>query len=74
MEKDLIFIERAYDMKDSFIKAIKRVLEDIDGNFTYTWIIKALQCMDMNNWTIENYLFMKYWEEFISKLLEIWQD
>ena len=36
MGKDLIFIERAYDMKDEFIKAIKRVLEDIDGDFTYT--------------------------------------
>lgn len=68
MKTDLIFMKRCYDMKPYFLYEIERQLNDLWNDRTFTWIIEALQCVDMSNWNIENYLLMKYWESFITEI------
>lgn len=62
-------MKRAYDMKPYFIFEIEKQIEEWWFTWTIPWIIEAIQCIDMNNWNIENYLFMKYWEAFILEIL-----
>ncbi len=69
MKNDLIFMKRCYDMKPFFLYEIEKQIEEWDFTWTLPWIIDALQCIDMNNRTIETYLFMKYWEAFLSEIL-----
>ena len=69
MKNDLIFMKRVYDMKPYFLYELERIIEDVQLSRTFTWIIDAIQCIDMSNWNVENYLFMKYWEAFISEIL-----
>lgn len=69
MKNDLIYLKWSYDMKQYFLKEIERVIKDINWAWSFTWIVDAIQCIDMSNWNIENYLFMKYWEVFISEIL-----
>lgn len=66
---DLIFMKWSYDMKPYFLKKVEWVIWEINWSRTFTGIVDALQCIDMNNRTIETYLFMKYWEAFISEIL-----
>lgn len=74
MRKDLIFMKRAYNLYDGFIKNLQRICEENDIVWDISWIIEAIQYIDWNNYNIEHYLFMKYWEAFISEILQISND
>lgn len=74
IKNDLVFIKRSYDMYDDFIDDIKKLIE-------YNWLV-----WDLSNiiyvfsgviWTyhpIENYLFLKYGEQFVLECFNIWND
>lgn len=74
MKKDLIFMKRAYNLYNGFIAELKRQCEENDIVWDISWIIEAIQYIDWNNYNIEHYLFMKYWEAFISEILQISND
>lgn len=62
-------MKRSYDMKPYFLAEIEKQIRDMNSSRTFTWIIEAIQCVDFNNYNIEHYLFMKYWESFIQEIL-----
>ena len=72
MDNDLIYMKWSYNMKQFFLKELDKQIKDINSSWTFTGIIDALQCIDMNNRNIENYLFNKYGEKFITELLIQW--
>lgn len=76
MTKDLIFMTRVIDWhSDKFINKIKLIcMEAWYIRDNYMGIISAIQCIDRNDWNIEYYLFMTYWEEFIQKIYELWEE
>ena len=74
MKKDLIFMKRAYNLYNGFIAELQRQCEENDIVWDIRWIIEAIQYIDWNNYNIEHYLFMKYWEAFISEILQISND
>lgn len=74
MKKDLIFMKRAYNLYDGFIKNLTKICKENDIVWDISWIIEAIQYIDWNNYNIEHYLFMKYWEAFISEILQISND
>lgn len=74
MKKDLIFMKRAYNLYEWFIAELQRQCKENDIVWDISWIIEAIQYIDWNNYNIEHYLFMKYWEAFISEILQISND
>ncbi len=74
MKKDLIFMKRAYNLYNGFIAELQRQCKENDIVWDISWIIEAIQYIDWNNYNIEHYLFMKYWEAFISEILQISND
>lgn len=74
MKTDLIFMKRAYNLYNGFIAELQRQCEENDIVWDISWIIEAIQYIDWNNYNIEHYLFMKYWEAFISEILQISND
>lgn len=74
MKKDLIFIKWAYDMYKPFVNKLKALADECWKPRDISGIIYLIECIDRNDWNIEHYLFMKYWEQFISEIVLIWAD
>ena len=74
MKNDLIFMKRTYNLYHGFMAELKRQCMENDIVRDLCWIIEAIQYIDWNNYNIEHYLFMKYWEAFISEILQISND
>lgn len=74
MKKDLIFIKWAYDMYKPFVSKLKILADECWKQWDISGVIYLIECIDRNDWNIEHYLFMKYWEQFISEIVLIWAD
>lgn len=74
MKNDLIFLKRAYNLYDGFVKNLQNICKENDIIRDLSWIIEAIQYIDWNNYNIEHYLFMKYGEAFILEILQIAND
>lgn len=72
MKEDLIFIQRAYDMYEPFVDKLHEIVTMCDMEWNIRWVLYAINCVDRTDWNIEYYLFMNYWEQFISEILTIW--
>ena len=69
MKSDLIFMKWVYDMYEPFIDKLKEILDCCNMEWDMCGVIYAIDCIDWNDWNIENYLFMKYGEAFISEIV-----
>lgn len=74
IKNDLIFIKRSYDMYDDFIDNIKRLVDANELVWDLSSIIYVFGGIVWRYYPIENYLFLKYWEQFVLECFNIWND
>lgn len=74
LKNDLIYLKRAYNLYPKFIERLKTLSQELDIPRDLSWIIELIQYIDRQDRNIEYYLFMTYWELFISELHFIGND
>jgi len=74
IKNDLVFIKWAYDMYDDFIDDIKKLIEYNWLTWDLSNIIYVFSGVIWSYHPIENYLFLKYWEQFVLECFNIWND
>lgn len=74
IKNDLVYLRWAYDMYGDFIKFLYDGAKQMDVIWDISGIIYLMQFVDWNDWNIEHYLWMKYWEKFVLAIYQIKND